>query len=400
MREKKLSQLAGNTNYATAPFTGQPTKIAPPSQHITDGKVPGLAFGAQWQNYIEYYLQKQIERSAVLPHRNWQDVSSVLPATTSTPRFAHNRKAGFTMVANGVNNSVKYYQELLDPQGGSAPLGVTLAPASGTFVPKCVVAFEDPISNQYAFFVGGSNSTATTKTLWRINQNATTTEIAAPTGGSIEVLAMDPETLEVFGFIADANRSMCKLDTAANTLSSITQRSGAYQTPAVASTFAAAGNGRLIHAFTPGGGFVQWEYTNTGTISWNSREYSGGVDTSLVLDARYSPILGVYMVLTSNKLITFTDPAGTVTTTAHTGYAGGAITLEGGCLTDTGWVGYNDGDGANLFVVPYVGDTVYAAKYGGMGDTTGVFARYDGSAVWFMQDRGGTKKLFRTLRSY
>lgn len=397
MRERKLGELAGNLNYPAGgnPWNGLPTKIAPPSTYITNGKWPGDAFAAQWQNYIENTLHRQIEVSAQIPFRNFTDLSAVLPALTSTPRFAYNRKAGATMVANGVNNSVKYYQDLLDAQGTAAPLGVTLSPSSSPFIPKCVIAYE--AVGLDGWFVGGQGATAT-KSIFRIGRNGAQTEITTPFSGSIECLTSDPETGDTYGFVADANRSMIKLDRFTNGVTSITQRGGSFATPAVASTYAATGAGWLIHALTPGGGFVQWEYTSTSSIAWNSA-YSGVLDTSIVLDARYSVQLGLFMVLTSDKLITFATPAGAVQTYSHIGYGGGTITLEGGCLTDTGFVGYNDGDGQTLLVCSWPGDVPFALKYGGMGDTTGVFARYDGSAIWFMQDRSGTKKLFRSLRS-
>ncbi len=395
MREKKLDQLASNANYSTGPTSGQPTKIAPPAGSFTDGKVPQAGFGAQWQNHIEHYLQRQVECSAQVPFRNWLDFTLAIPATTSTPRFAHNKFAGLTLCANGVNNSIKYFQDMLLASAG-APLGVTVSPGAGPFVPKCVVAHGDSVTPRW--YIGGTNAAATTKTIWKLTQNATASEQTSPVAGSVEILAKDAVTGELYAYAADANRSMLKLDSGADTWSVIGIRTGSLQTPAVATTFAAVANGVHVFAHKLGGGDIELHYGNVSPFTVNVRTLTG--DASTVFDCRYSVALGRFIVLTSTHALLFADPAGAIETINHTTLGGGSTTVQGGCVTDTGWAVWKDGDGGHVKVTTWPGEAPHVFKFSSWGSGSGVFMRYDGSALWFMYDGGSADMhLFRSLRS-
>lgn len=401
MREVKLPALAETTNYSSGVGIGTPTKVAPPSLFQTEGKQPDQGFGSQWQNYLENALQKQIERSAQLPFRNWQEVLAV-PTTASPPRFAFNRYLGATLIANGVNNSIKYIQEFVEASAG-APLGVTVAPAAGNFVPKDVASLENiPAAGAKDWVVVGSNSTAPTKTIWEIGRTSHF-ELTSPVSGSVECVCRDAVTGKLYAFAADTNRSVLVRDIG-GTWTALGQRGSGAVAPAVGSTFCFANNGTLGFAYQTGGGTTV-EKINTTSFSVTAVAVEA---SSAPLDIRWSPQLGLWMVLTNKNAHT----SGSLTsfTPVNTTVAEQPMpkSVDGGCLHESGVAAWSNGStgwslaGAGyLYVQDYIGYPPHVLNFGSFpsNGSTGVSVSFDGSALWFMLDKSGTKRLFRSMRS-
>lgn len=391
MRELKLPTLASLDNYNFTAFSGTPTKIAPPVGYFENGKAPDRGFGAQWQNYIESAFQKQIELSAQLPFRNFVEIAAI-PATTTQPRFSFSPYVGMTFVANGVNNSPKYFQEFLEAAAGPVPLGITLSPAAGNFVPKDLV-------NNYSLWVFvGSNSTATTKTIWEVDPILNTfTEKTSPVSGSVECVCRDPVTGDIYAFAADTNRSVLKRDHTTGTWSAIGTR-GAGATAPSNGSYCAAYNDVLILAN---------DHTNPAVDKITVSPFAVTVhtlsltDTTTLLDCRWSDPLQSFMVLTQRGWYVFADPATTIGTYSNLDPATANV-ATGGCLTNTGAVGWRQTPtNQALYIRTWPGEAGGQMKFGAdvASPSTGVFVRYDGSAIWFMIDKSGTKRLFRSLRA-
>jgi hypothetical protein len=397
MREKKLDQLASNTNYATGVAVGTATKIAPPTVNVTDGKVPGDGFGAQWQNYVEHYLHKQIERSARLPFQNFKEVQD-LPAVTSTPRFAYDPYCGFVLVANGVNNTVYAYPEFGIENdvyaGGAGPIPISLSPSNGPFAPKCVVALSSATAPQ--FFVGGTNAAATTKTVWIIDAAGGSSEQTMPVAGSVELLCQDAVTGHIYAFAADTNRSVLKRDSGTGVWTAIGQRGAGADAPTSAD-YCAANGGILILAQDSTSTHLVEKFT-TSPYARTIHSINVG-DATTVLGCRWSPQLEAFMSLTQSGWYVFADPAGSIQTWPCND-AGAIYTMNGGCLTETGCFTWTNGNACKAFARTWPGETPIALKFSDFSNAeTGFLARYDGGALWFMTDRSGTKRLYRSSRA-
>jgi len=400
MREKRLD-IATNTNYATGPTTGQPTKIAPPAVNTTDGKIPGQAFGAQWQNYVEHYLQRQIEVSAIVPFRNWIELplsSIIVPAQS---RLAFNKYAGLTMMVRGggANNSWYYMQELLEPSA-AAPQPYNVTPAAGNFVAKGVAAVEDPTSPSW--LVVGTNTTAPTKTIWKVVSFGAATEVTSPVSGSVELICRDATTGYFYAFAADTNRSVLVHGPAtSDTWSVLGQRGAGAPAPSSTNMQVAAANGLLLLAYTVTPGSTQATVERISTGAFSRTVLTPFSDTSTVLDVIYSPQMGNFMLLTRDHTFRFADPNSGVEPFSNDHpyeTAIGFVSAGVGCLHSTGPV-YTD---AHMLVVnPWLGDPPQRAMFGSTANIPSVdnLLRYDGSAIWFIRSLGGTPRVFRTLRS-
>lgn len=403
MREIKLPTLAGTPLYSSGDGAGTATKIAPPLLNQTEGKQPNSGFGAQWQNYIENALQRQIERSARLPFKNFAEVAAV-PTAVSPIRFAYNKYVGATLIANGIANSAKYIQEFVEASAG-APQGITLAPVSGSFIPKDVVSLDFPWGSgtDLSWLVVGDNATATTKTLWAISRRSNHSEMTAPAVGSVENVCRDAVTGKCYAFSASTNRAIYVSDSGIGSWSVLGIMGAGADVPVAGATFVAANNGVLAFLYQ-GGPDTLLKKINTTSFSINTNTVQVG---STPLDVRWSEPLGLWLILTTKGVFTSSDLINF--TQVYDQMTG---TVNGGCLHDTGaavWV--NDGSslwgvaGAGSFFVQDWLET--SAPYAAMNfgtipsnsGRTGVFAKYDGSAIWFCLDQGGTKRLFRSLRS-
>ncbi len=399
MREKRLD-IATNSVYSTGPTAGQPTKIAPPTAFALDGIVPGEAFGAQWSNYVEYYLQRQIEISSQVPFRNWTELpgmgSIVAPATT---RFAFNRYDGssFMVRGGGAGNSWYRIQEMLQASGGT-PAAYTVAPAVGTFVARDVAAIEHPTTPSW--LVVGSNSGATTKTIWKIVPNGADTEVTSPVAGSVELIVKDKTTGFFYAFAADTNRSVLVHGPAtSDTWSVLGQRGSGAPAPTSAGMFCAAANGLLLLAYTttPGSTQVTVERIATGTFS--RTVLTPFSSTAKTFDVIYSPQMSAFMLLTTANTYRFSDPSGGFDTFPNTApyFANTSVPPGAGCLHETGPI-YQDGNG--LILSAWLGDAPYLLAFGVSGiPSTNHVIRFDGSCIWFVKDESATPRVFRSLRS-
>lgn len=412
MRETKLSPLAENVNYALGVATGMPTKLPPPIVNQASGKFPDQGFAAQWQNYIEHHFQRQIERSAQLPFRNFSEIGTV-PATTSIPRFSFNKAIGATLIANGVNNAVQYYQEFLDA------VPITFVPTSGTFVPKDVAAVDDPLSDasSRAWIVVGSNSTAPLRAIWEVRRDNTTVELTMPSAGSVELIAKDYTTGDFYAFAADTNRSVYKRDPFSGLWSALGQRGSGAVAP-TQSMSCAANNGTLLLFYSIGGSNdPRVEVINTTSFSSTTVTIPNGSIGGAALDVRWSPQLQAFMFLgqrgrwtTSTPLVDvsyqlrtqFDNPSSTGLVFPGSSLVGGNQSILGGCLTDTGAAAYGSAvtGSAYLAVQDWIDSAPHMLAFGNLAtSTTGVYCRFDGSAIWFCIDKAGSKRLFRSLRS-
>jgi hypothetical protein len=390
MREKKLPTIAEVANYSAGaqPWSGTPTKIAPPTVYFDKGKFPADAYAAQWQNYLEHYLQRQIERSAQYPFRNWSECASNT-LSNGNARWSFNRRMGVAaMVAGNTNNTIYYFQEFNENAAG-APLSLVVSPASGTFEPWDVESIDDTFATTaaYGWLVVGDNATAPTKTSWKISSAGVGTELTSPVSGIIPVICKDKTTGYFYAFAADTNRSvLVHGPDMANTWTVLGQRGAGAPAPTGAMR-AAAANGLLLLAYTSGSATV--ERISTGAFS--RTVLTPFSDTSATYDVCYSPQMAAFMALTRNGRYRFTDPASTVETTLHT--PGVAL---GGCLHETGSATWT---AQWVEVMPYYGDTPHILMFGDFAaGTVGTRMAFDGSALWFLQSKGGTKRLFRSGR--
>lgn len=413
MREVKLPTLASLDNYSQGPTAGFPTKIAPPTANLTNGKIPGEGFGAQWQNYIEAAVQRQLERNAQLPFRNFIDLRQLDSSTvlTATSRLAFSRWAGATLAATGANNAVYYYQEILETTGGPpSPLSITLAPALGTFLAKDVVEVPTPATTGVKpWLVVGTNATAPTKTIWEIGRDNSKTEITSPVSGSVELITRDRTTGIFYAFAADTNRSVLVRNNGTGVWTVLGTRGAGAPAPTVASMYATANNGVIGLAYTSGANAVVERITASGfSVVANTIESIN----STVLDLRWSPQQQVFMLLTTARTWVSTDLSIATWSLANNGSGAmtqTAIPATGGCLHDSGLaIWHNDGSptwgvggGSYLMVQDYLNQDPHVVSFGAYSGTasTGVVMRFDGSAIWFVLDRSGTKRTYRSLRS-
>jgi len=404
MREKRLD-IATSTNYATggAGVVGTPTKVAPPASHATDGVVPGLAFGSQWENYIHHYLQKQIEISSQVPFRNWIEftgMSSIAYAQTS--RFAFNKYIGMTFMVrgSGAGNSWYYLNELPQPSAG-APQTYPVTPAVGTFVARGVAAIEDPTTPSW--LVVGSNATDPTKTLWKILPfGVSDTEVVSPVSGAVELICKDKTTGYFYAFAADANRSVLVHGPAtSDTWSVLGQRGAGAPAPSAANMYCAAANGLLYLAYTTTPGSTQATVEKITTGAFTRTALTPFSSTSAILDVIFSPQIGAFMLLTkANTYRFFSDPALGFETFPHsTPYSNaiGSSWVTSGCLHETGSV-YQDGN--VLLVTSWLGDAPHLAYFADFGiPSSSHVLRFDGSAIWMIKDESSVPRVFRSLRS-
>lgn len=201
MRSKRLPSLGGNTNYSVGTRVGLPSKVLPPD--FPNGKTPSAKYAAQWQNYIEYWLQQQIEVSAAAPFQNWTLIKGgaapTFNSTSPSPGLAYNGAVGATLITNlNVNNTVYIVPNLY-----AAIIARTLAPAAGAFTPQdCAY---DKITK--AWWVIGVNTSAPTKTIWKLT-GGTQTEITCPVSGVIERVTIDKTTGIAYVFVSDTLRTV------------------------------------------------------------------------------------------------------------------------------------------------------------------------------------------------
>lgn len=391
MREKRLD-IATNTNYATGPTAGQPTKIAPPLANVGDGKIPGEAYGAQWQNYVEFYLQKQIEVSAIVPFRNWIEFPSMGSfGTPILPRFAFNKAIGRTAVANFISNKLSYIPEFVEASGG-LPLTLTFAPAAGAFFPIDVAALDDPTTPSW--IVVGANSTAATKSIWNVSASGALTELTSPVSGEVQRITRDKTTGYFYALAADTNRSvLVRGPLPGDTWSVLGQRgAGAPITPSPDMQIAAA-NGLLLVAYTVTPGSTQVTVERIATGAFSRTVLTPFSETTATLDVVYSPQMGTFLLLTKGKTHRFTDPVAGIESFSHTGVTTPLL----GTLHETGPV---LADAGAVSVVPWVGDAPHKLAFGDFAaGTTPTQIRFDGSAIWFLQTKAGSVRFFRSLRS-
>lgn len=403
MREPKIPALASNANYATGPRTGQPTKIIPPVGNFTDGKIPDAKFAAQWQNYIESNLQRQVERSAQLPFLNFVDVAPFVTTTEiditsgGGPVFlAHNKHAGITMSVAQLQNKCQYLQEVLQlrPADDHLPW-VTLVGSSGNVFPRCIVAVEDPARVKWIVGVGTADNT---KAIHEINEAGTPTEVTLPTGAPVECLAVDSATGVVYGLVADANNSVIVRNMTSGVWTVAGTRGAGAVAPVAGTMFFAVHNGSYVIAVKSTN--LKVEY---GTLSTFTRTLlTIASDTSDVLDVKYNVAMGAWMLLTKLTLRTFVDPAGAMQTWRHdTNDPTTGLAVNGGCLTSTGVATWIDSKQC-VYVRDWPGSDAHVHHYGqiGTGGCVATFLKYDGSALWFHTDRTSIElRLYRTLRA-
>jgi hypothetical protein len=397
MREKRLD-IATNVNYATGPTTGQPTKIAPPLSFAGDGMVPGLAFGAQWENYIQHYLQRQIEVSAIVPFRNWQEypgVGSTAGILGATVRTAYNKLVGLTYFARGLSSVNPVFS--VPPAAGSTSLPTyTITPGAGTFLCKGVAAVEDAANPGWIFV--GSNSTTPTKTVheWA----SSTAEITMPVSGSIELICKDKATGYFYAFAADTNRSvLVRGPNMASTWSVLGQRGAGAPAP-TASMACAAANGLLILGYTVTPGSTQATVERMPTGAFSRTVHTPFADTSAVLDTIYSPQRGEFLFLTRGGTYRFTDPTASVEYVAAGFLTAAQSPVNGvvaGCLHETGAAIVGDN---RMIVQPWLGDPSHAFQFDDAGPPSSNHRiSFDGSALWLMHSTSSTLRLYRSLRS-
>jgi hypothetical protein len=394
MREKKILQQASNALYATGPKVGQATKIAPPTANVTDGKVPGSAFGAQWQNYIEHYLQKQIEASAQLPFRNFIpfDVGTLAPVT-SPLRFCSHPQLGLTLVVGGHVNMVPFISEFQEIADATTTPSISLVPAVGNFAAICVSAVNDPVAPKW--IVGGS-PTIGANAMFEISLTGVATELTLPTTSAIENMAVDTTTGILYAL---AGRYVIQRNAGTGAWTIAGDRGVGQYAPDNATSFFAVNNGIAVMAYTTGG-VVTLERI---VISPFARTIvTIATDSTATKDVRYSPQLGAFLLLTLKALYSFADPAGAINTWPN-GSNDPATNATGGILTDTGcitWVGTS----RTAYVRSWPGDSAHALHFGPMGSivssSTINSVGYDGSAIWLrINDGSSNNRLFRSLRS-
>jgi hypothetical protein len=406
MREKRLD-LASNANYATGPVTGTPTKIAPPTVNFSDGKIPDQAFGAQWQNYIEYYLQRQIEISAQVPFRNWQEYAGVGSTSglsggsgsVGNVRAAFNKRTGDTYFTKGANNSAHWVLEVQPDPGTTSLPSVSFTPAAGTFVCKGVASVEDSTDPSWLFV--GSNSTAPTKTIFKRTLSADT-EVTSPVSGGVELICKDRTTGYFYAFAADTNRSvLVHGPNTSDTWSVLGQRGAGAPAPAYNSMYCTAANGLLLLAYTttPGSTQITVERMVTGTFS--RTVFTGFSSTSKVLDVAFSPQFGEFMLMAADGVRRFADTSSGFTLVTA-GYPTAALApvlgVVSGCLHDTGAAVIGDG---RLFVQPWLGDPSHLMQFDPSGPPSGLNkVLFDGSSLWLLfATTGGATRIARSLRS-
>jgi hypothetical protein len=391
MREKKILQVASNTNYATGPRTGFPTKVPPPSVNVTDGAVPGSKYAAEWINYHQHYWQKQIECSAQIPFRNFTELTEGGLYTTTPPKCAYHPQLGATLFVGGETDTAQYLQDFPDLTGGTALRAIAFTPAVGNFVPKCVAAVNDP--NAPKWCVGG-NATLGTNLIFEVDALGATTELTHAAVAEVANMAVDRTTGILYAL---AGTSVLARDAGTGAWTVIGSRSGGGSPAASATTFFAVGNGVAIVAYNNGTHTTYDYMTLTPTFAKN------GVVTidadSAVYDACYSPQLGAFMILAPKGLYVINTPGGSIQTFANSNNdPSSPPTADGGVLTDSGCVTWLNSINV-LYVRSWPGDAAHALKYGPFGSAGQAMTLFDGSAVYLRTDFSSTYRLFRSLRS-
>ncbi len=400
MRERKLDQISSNANYATGGFIGAPTKITPPAAAFTDGAVPDRAYGAQWKNYVDHYLQRQIEVSALLPYRNWGP-PCIAPSVwgTSTIRFraAHNPYHGAT---------------LLIPSSASAGTGVQLVPEidfafvdteltlnftpialTANFAPRCVTSRSHADDGWY---VGGANAVSPTQTIWQVNPDLTTALRTSAVSGSVEHIMYDRVVSNVYyALAADTNRTLLIRNNGTGNFDAVGNRGSGSFAPSATLNHAAAANGVIVVARTTGTN-LEVHYMTASPFTFNTKTIAA---TGTILDCTYSPQLGKWMILTTNNWYVFADPSQTnYETFSNKDTSTPALNITGGCLTDTGHVSWANGSRSGLVIRDWPGATPLIVR----NTYDFEWVRYDGSAIWAVtrSPAGPTVYISRSMRSH
>lgn len=403
MRDKKLSPIASNSTYSSGPFAGSATQVLPPVGAFSDGKMPEAKWAAQWQNYIESAIQKQVDRSARLPFGQFQDVTPGLSVNiadgTGPYFFAYNKEIGATLIASRLSNQAQYLQEIVELNPSTDDIRIVVFTATaGNFVPRCVASVDDLVAPFW--IVGGSASLAPDKTIHEVTVSGTTlasVEKSLPTIGTVENIAIDATTGIAYALVADSDRSVLVRNMSTGVWSLLGIRGGSAQSPSAGSTFFAANNGELVIGYTATNAHI--EYINVSPFTRTVRQLDA--HGTAVLDVIWSAELGAWSLLTTGTWYTFAEPDGALQSNKSTVNNPSLFTsASGGCLTSTGcvtWVALLE----RVYVRDWPGERAQVFKFGHSGTTCVVgFARYDGSAIWLYTDRLGIDmKLYRSLRS-
>ncbi len=387
MRTKKLPTTASLVNYDTGPRIGLATKIVPPTANFTNGKVPSAKHAAQWQNYLEYWLQQQVEVGAAVPYQNWTSISNVTAVSGTTPSFSYNSTTGSTLVSGiATANAVGIISDVT-----RAMFSRTITPAAGTFVPRdnCF----DPI-NKY-WIVVGSNSSATSKSIWQMTAN-TQTEITAPAAGTIDRVTCDRTTGICYAFLSDTNRTVLS-----NAAAGVWAVHSTRTNVANAATSVAANNGEMLVVESANGPI---QYYSSGAWAFRSDVCVFG-DTQASKKVFYSKAQESWLISAdvSGFTVAATAAAGAHTTTAWVGSENKASASS--CLHEMGYANFGlGGTTASLYLQTDLDLPLkpQAKAYDsvGSGASWGAAAMYyDGSALYLYITLSAAAQLYRSMRS-
>lgn len=414
MRARYVRQFASNTAYSTGPRTGNPNKIVPPTAYLQDGIVPGAAFAAEWENYLKFHTQKQANLSASIPFRNFFPVS-LSGAFTEPFRCAHSPLEGLTFFVTQTDNTIFYVPDAALDQ----TMGVdTLGPVAGDFTPRDVA-----VNRAGMVICVGSNSTNTARNIWvstPLSSGSSFLEVTnGAAAGTIDRVTVDAATGHAYLFLTDTDRSVLRIDDGATLLDAPTlvgvRGSGA---KAASACEFAVYNGTIVSAYRNDSGNLEIQYSSEPYSTWTTRTFAthNGFDPDVGCPVRYSEAYDCWMLMGVNptpgfgaEVLYMTSPSAPATALpSFHAYLGRFKLFDGAhALTDVGSASFDLPDPGGLTLTRarlWLRDSLdstrdpFAVSLGVQHDNANHCVRYDGSALWVLTTKSGTKRLYRSLR--
>lgn len=374
--------------------------------------MPGAAFAAEWENYLKFHAQKQANLSASIPFRNFFSVplSAAFGAAVEPFRCAHSPLEGITFFVTQTNNTIFYVPDAAIDQ----TMGVfTLLPAAGDFTPRDVAVNRDGM----IIFVG-SNSTNTARNIWvskPLHAAGLFYEVTNPVAaGTIDRVTVDAATGHAYLFLSDTDRSVLRINNGNNEDEiALVGTRGSGAKAASACEFAVY-NGTIVAAYRNDSGNLEIQYSSEPYSTWTTRTFAthNGFTPGVGCPVRYSETYDCWMLMGVNptpgfgsEVLYMTSPSAPATAVPSRQLGGYGVYDGAHALTDVGSASLD----LSTLPVPrgrlWLRDSIdstrdlFAVSLGVQFDANNNHCvRYDGSALWVMTEKGGTKRLCRSLR--